>query len=177
MIRSGIIVMRSDSSVDTGSSFSKSVEVATGSTRFRSFLRAAEWARCGTVRDTNNVEMARIVSSGESYGFRDHLFANSPDRRQGSGTQKNSPGDSGAVGERKTGFEPATFSLARRCSTAEPLPRAVLANGTRNYSHGAERRQDRSRGQTPRRNGHNQPVRGSRRACTRTRRSGRAPTW
>ena len=24
--------------------------------------------------------------------------------------------------ERKTGFEPATFSLARRCSTAEPLP-------------------------------------------------------
>jgi hypothetical protein len=25
--------------------------------------------------------------------------------------------------ERKTGFEPATFSLARRCSTTEPLPR------------------------------------------------------
>ena len=24
--------------------------------------------------------------------------------------------------ERKTGFEPATFSLARRCSTTEPLP-------------------------------------------------------
>ena len=24
--------------------------------------------------------------------------------------------------ERKTGFEPATLSLARRCSTAEPLP-------------------------------------------------------
>ena len=26
--------------------------------------------------------------------------------------------------ERKTGFEPATLSLARRCSTAEPLPLA-----------------------------------------------------
>src|SRR5258708_24493529 len=25
--------------------------------------------------------------------------------------------------ERETGFEPATFSLARRCSTPEPLPR------------------------------------------------------
>jgi hypothetical protein len=30
--------------------------------------------------------------------------------------------------ERETGFEPATFSLARRCSTPEPLPHyAVLA--------------------------------------------------
>src|SRR5688500_5874026 len=28
-----------------------------------------------------------------------------------------------AILERKTGFEPATFSLARRCSTTEPLPR------------------------------------------------------
>ena len=27
--------------------------------------------------------------------------------------------------ERKTGFEPATFSLARRCSTTEPLPHAT----------------------------------------------------
>jgi hypothetical protein len=26
------------------------------------------------------------------------------------------------VGERETGIEPATFSLARRCSTTEPLP-------------------------------------------------------
>ena len=26
-------------------------------------------------------------------------------------------------GERETGIEPATFSLARRCSTTEPLPR------------------------------------------------------
>ncbi len=28
----------------------------------------------------------------------------------------------GAVMERKTGIEPATLALARRCSTAEPLP-------------------------------------------------------
>ena len=37
---------------------------------------------------------------------------------------------SGAVGcqlERKTGIEPATFSLARRCSTTELLPPARRA--------------------------------------------------
>ena len=28
--------------------------------------------------------------------------------------------------ERKTGFEPATLSLARRCSTTEPLPLGTL---------------------------------------------------
>ena len=28
--------------------------------------------------------------------------------------------------ERETGFEPATFSLARRCSTPEPLPHSLL---------------------------------------------------
>ena len=28
----------------------------------------------------------------------------------------------GATLERKTGFEPATLALARRCSTPEPLP-------------------------------------------------------
>ena len=28
--------------------------------------------------------------------------------------------------ERETGFEPATFSLARRCSTPEPLPRFAV---------------------------------------------------
>ena len=28
--------------------------------------------------------------------------------------------------ERKTGFEPATFSLARRCSTTEPLPHGTV---------------------------------------------------
>ena len=28
--------------------------------------------------------------------------------------------------ERETGFEPATFSLARRCSTPEPLPHAAV---------------------------------------------------
>ena len=33
------------------------------------------------------------------------------------------PGTARVTLERKTGFEPATFSLARRCSTTEPLPR------------------------------------------------------
>jgi hypothetical protein len=28
--------------------------------------------------------------------------------------------------ERETGFEPATFSLARRCSTPEPLPQYAV---------------------------------------------------
>ena len=28
--------------------------------------------------------------------------------------------------ERETGFEPATLALARRCSTAEPLPHIKL---------------------------------------------------
>ena len=32
------------------------------------------------------------------------------------------PGTARVTLERKTGFEPATFSLARRCSTTEPLP-------------------------------------------------------
>ncbi len=32
----------------------------------------------------------------------------------------------GVFWERKTGFEPATFSLARRCSTTEPLPRTLV---------------------------------------------------
>jgi hypothetical protein len=27
--------------------------------------------------------------------------------------------------ERKTGFEPATLALARRCSTTEPLPQTI----------------------------------------------------
>ena len=31
-------------------------------------------------------------------------------------------GDVAWGGERETGIEPATFSLARRCSTTEPLP-------------------------------------------------------
>ena len=39
--------------------------------------------------------------------------------------------------ERKTGFEPATLSLARRCSTAEPLPLGVLAS---HFVPGAEGR-------------------------------------
>jgi hypothetical protein len=33
--------------------------------------------------------------------------------------------------ERETGFEPATFSLARRCSTPEPLPRFARAGRSR----------------------------------------------
>src|SRR3954452_12820215 len=37
----------------------------------------------------------------------------------------------GSLLERKTGFEPATFSLARRCSTAEPLPHAPLSGACR----------------------------------------------
>ena len=32
--------------------------------------------------------------------------------------------------ERKTGFEPATFSLARRCSTTEPLPLVYSGSGS-----------------------------------------------
>src|SRR6478735_9554958 len=39
--------------------------------------------------------------------------------------------------ERETGFEPATFSLARRCSTPEPLPRdsmRLLASASVYYS-------------------------------------------
>ncbi len=39
--------------------------------------------------------------------------------------------------ERKTGFEPATFSLARRCSTTEPLP-LVCASALVRFSYGAE---------------------------------------
>ena len=31
-------------------------------------------------------------------------------------------------GERETGIEPATFSLARRCSTTEPLPHYMKEN-------------------------------------------------
>ena len=31
--------------------------------------------------------------------------------------------------ERKTGFEPATLALARRCSTTEPLPHMVEGEG------------------------------------------------
>ena len=31
--------------------------------------------------------------------------------------------------ERKTGFEPATLALARRCSTTEPLPHMVRLEG------------------------------------------------
>ena len=31
-----------------------------------------------------------------------------------------------ALMERKTGFEPATLALARRCSTPEPLPQIIL---------------------------------------------------
>jgi hypothetical protein len=34
--------------------------------------------------------------------------------------------------ERKTGFEPATLALARRCSTTEPLPRALNGGSGRN---------------------------------------------
>src|SRR5712692_6318216 len=34
----------------------------------------------------------------------------------------------GKLWERKTGFEPATFSLARRCSTTEPLPHGEEQN-------------------------------------------------
>src|SRR6266481_1686668 len=30
--------------------------------------------------------------------------------------------------ERETGIEPATFSLARRCSTTEPLPQFSISN-------------------------------------------------
>ena len=33
--------------------------------------------------------------------------------------------------ERKTGFEPVTLSLARRCSTSEPLPQCLIHH---NYS-------------------------------------------
>ena len=33
----------------------------------------------------------------------------------------------GAIMERKTGIEPATLALARRCSTAEPLPHETMA--------------------------------------------------
>ncbi len=40
--------------------------------------------------------------------------------------------------ERKTGFEPATLALARRCSTPEPLPQLVVRDGieppTRGFS-------------------------------------------
>jgi hypothetical protein len=32
----------------------------------------------------------------------------------------------GPLLERKTGFEPATLALARRCSTPEPLPRSQI---------------------------------------------------
>ena len=50
--------------------------------------------------------------------------------------------------ERKTGFEPATFSLARRCSTTEPLPPArydpslTPPPGLRNAALGAMRCRD-----------------------------------
>ena len=37
-------------------------------------------------------------------------------------------GDVAEEGERETGIEPATFSLARRCSTTEPLPHIALAH-------------------------------------------------
>src|SRR6478609_3863989 len=40
----------------------------------------------------------------------------------------------GSLLERKTGFEPATFSLARRCSTAEPLPHAPFVRRVQNYT-------------------------------------------
>ena len=38
--------------------------------------------------------------------------------------------------ERETGIEPATFSLARRCSTTEPLPRSAYT--MRNHTPNAE---------------------------------------
>jgi hypothetical protein len=40
--------------------------------------------------------------------------------------------------ERKTGFEPATLSLARRCSTAEPLPLVPGRTSSRPAGSGAE---------------------------------------
>ena len=36
--------------------------------------------------------------------------------------------------ERETGIEPVTFSLARRCSTTEPLPRVSITVDQRNCS-------------------------------------------
>ena len=40
--------------------------------------------------------------------------------------------------ERKTGFEPATSSLARRCSTTEPLPRVLTSPPRKYWGAGAE---------------------------------------
>src|SRR5215469_16409584 len=37
-------------------------------------------------------------------------------------------GDVALNGKRETGIEPATFSLARRCSTTEPLPHMYYPN-------------------------------------------------
>ncbi|MDI3537297.1 MAG: hypothetical protein PWP30_1779 [Eubacteriaceae bacterium] len=37
--------------------------------------------------------------------------------------------------ERKTGFEPATLALARRCSTTEPLPQRWCPEAESNHRH------------------------------------------
>jgi hypothetical protein len=57
---------------------------------------------------------------------------------------KTDPAWSGSVPvdlERKMGFEPTTFSLARRCSTTEPLPRwsPRVARNTSEFTRGAIR--------------------------------------
>ena len=40
--------------------------------------------------------------------------------------------------ERKTGIEPATLALARRCSTAEPLPQMAGDQGFEPWSDGVK---------------------------------------
>ena len=77
--------------------------------------------------------------------FRHARVAKIPDREHtvcaGRSTRKH-PGGARVTLERKTGFEPATFSLARRCSTTEPLPRrfcpSMIArrHNSVNVSHG-----------------------------------------
>src|SRR5216684_3666204 len=42
--------------------------------------------------------------------------------------------------ERETGIEPVTFSLARRCSTTEPLPRVTQWAVRDSNSHGLRQR-------------------------------------
>ena len=44
--------------------------------------------------------------------------------------------------ERKMGFEPTTLSLARRCSTAEPLPLDTPSSGSPTGAEGRNRTDD-----------------------------------
>ena len=67
-------------------------------------------------RGPNGAEIRRPISAP----FGTHLQMNT---KTATRTAAVFPVIRGFYWERKTGFEPATFSLARRCSTTEPLPR------------------------------------------------------